>query len=304
MFIEEHLQELRRQRFAPRAIVTYARQVGALARAEALANPQAVRSIWIFALACFIAAFLAAFWMSVAWDRDLAYRFFLDTSLWMLVAFGFVTAFVGLLRDADGYRLPALNVPLALTLLRVAMVPGICLFLEERHFHVAVAAYVLAALSDVFDGFIARRWHQITRLGTVLDPLVDIVFNLAMLWGLAASGLLAHWVFWVGTLRYAILVVGGAGLYLFVGPVTIRPTSFGRFTGVVMTSLIALLTLLWALRSRMALSLTPLTEIALGVLLAATTVQIVLVGWYNLRVMQGAAAAKRAVIDDVSWRAR
>lgn len=304
MFIEEHLQELRRQRFAPRAIVAYARQVGALARAEALANPQAVRSIWIFALACFIAAFLAAFWMSVAWDRDLAYRFFLDTSLWMLVAFGFVTAFVGLLRDADGYRLPALNVPLALTLLRVAMVPGICLFLEERHFHVAVAAYVLAALSDVFDGFIARRWHQITRLGTVLDPLVDIVFNLAMLWGLAASGLLAHWVFWVGTLRYAILVVGGAGLYLFVGPVTIRPTSFGRFTGVVMTSLIALLTLLWALRSRMALSLTPLTEIALGVLLAATTVQIVLVGWYNLRVMQGAAAAKRAVIDDVSWRAR
>ncbi len=304
MFIEEQLRDLRQQRFAPRALVTYVRAVGARVRAEWLANPAAVRSIWTAALAFFLAAFLAAFAMSLAWDRELADHFFLGTALWMLLAFGFVTAYVGLLRDADGYRLAALNVPMLLTLLRVSLIPGICLFLEQRHFAAALATYVVAALSDVLDGWIARRWHMITRLGTVMDPLVDIVFNLAMLWGLTAAGLLSQWVFWVGTIRYAILLVGTAGLYLFVGPVTIRPTMFGRFTGVVMTSLIALFTLLCAVRGAPVPALTRLTEIALGVLLAATTVQIVLVGWYNLRVMTGAAGTAGRVIEDVRWRSR
>jgi cardiolipin synthase len=304
VFIEEHLRELRQQRFAPAAVGAYARRVGAHVRAELLASPSAVRAIWTVALAYFIAYFLAAFVMSVAWDRDLAYRFFLSTALWTLLAFAFVTLFIGLLRDADGYRLSALNVPLMLTLMRVSLVPGICVFLEQRHFTVALATYLVAALSDVLDGWLARRWRQTTRLGTVMDPLVDIAFNLAMLWGLTAAGLLARWVFWVGTLRYAILVVGASGLYLFVGPVTIRPTSFGRFTGVVMTAFIALLTLLWAVRGEMALGLTRLTEIALGVLLAATTVQIILVGWYNLRVMTGAVQAGGRVIEDVRWRAK
>lgn len=303
MFIEEHLRELRRQRFAPRAVVTYTRHVAAQARADWLANPFAVRSIWTVALAFFALAFLGSIAMSLAWDRALAYRFFLTTALWILPAFAFVTLYVGLLRDVEGYRLPGLNVPLTLTLLRICLVPGIILFLEERHFMVAFITYVIASFSDVLDGWVARRWHQTTRLGTVMDPLVDIVFNLAMLGGLAASGLLSPVVFWIGVTRYTVLVVGGTYLYLCIGPVTIRPTFFGRFTGVVMGSLIALFTLLWALRGGLARTLTPLTEIALGVLLAATTVQIVLVGWYNLRVMTGAKPEEGRVVGDVRWKA-
>jgi cardiolipin synthase len=302
VFIEEHLRELRQERFAPRALWAYARAVAARARADWLANPAAVRSTWSVALAYFVAAFLAAFAMSAAWDRDLADRFFLNTAMWMTIAFTFVTLSLGLLRDADGYRLSGLNLPLMLTLLRVSLIPGICLFLIERHFVAALVTYLVAACSDVLDGWLARRWKQITRLGIVLDPLVDIVFNLAMLSGLTAAGLLSRWVFWIGALRYSILVVGAACLYLFVGPVTIRPTAFGRFTGVVMTALIALFTLLWATTGHIAAALTRLTEIALAVVLAATTVQIVLVGWYNLRVMTAAAHGQGPAIEDIRWR--
>lgn len=303
MFIEEHLRELRERRFAPRALLDYARAVAARVRADWLANPFAVRSIWTVALAFFALAFCGSIVMSLAWDRALAYRFFLNTALWILPSFAFATLYVGLLRDRDGYRLPALNLPLTLTLLRVSLVPGIMLFLAERHFMVAFVTYVVASLSDVLDGWIARRWRQTTRMGTVMDPLVDIVFNLAMLAGLAAAGLLSPVVFWIGVTRYTVLVVGASFLYLCVGPVTIRPTSFGRFTGVVMSSLIALFTLLWALRGELARTLTPLTEIALGVLLAATTIQIVIVGWYNLRTMTGAARGEGRVVGDVRWKA-
>jgi len=303
MFIEEYLVELRRERFAPAALWRYVRRVGARARADGLANPNALRSIWAVALSYFAAAFLAAVGIALAWDRELAERFFLGTALWMLPAFTFVSLFVGQLRDAQGHRLSGLNLPLMLTLARVAMVPGIAVFLVERHFAWAFGVYLLASLTDVLDGWIARRWNQTTPLGTVLDPLVDIVFNLTALAGLAAAQLLHAWVFWVAVLRYGVLLVGGAGLYLFVGPIRIRPTWFGRMTGVVMTCLIALFTLLVAVRGQLGAGLTRLTEIALGVMLAATVLQVLVLGWYNLRLLTGAARQADRVVHDVQWRA-
>jgi phosphatidylglycerophosphate synthase len=167
----------------------------------------------------------------------------------------------------------------------------------------ALGVYVLASLTDVFDGWLARRWRQTTPLGTLLDPLVDIVFNLTMLAGLAAAELLHSWVFWVAMLRYGVLVVGGTGLYLFVGPLRVRPTWFGRMTGVVMTCLIALFTLVVAVRGPLGAGLTRLTEIALGVMLSATVLQVLALGWYNLRLLTGAARQADRVVRDVQWGA-
>lgn len=301
MFIEEYLVELRRERFRPAAILRYAHRVGAHVRAEWLANPNAVRSVFAVAFIYFAVAFLASVVLALAWDRTLAERFLVHTSLWMLPAFTFVSLFVSHLRDQDGHRLSGLNLPLMLTLLRVALVPGIALFLVERHFGWAFGVYVLASLTDVLDGWLARRWRQVTPLGAVLDPLVDIVFNLTALAGLAAAELLHPWVFWVAVLRYGILVVGGAGLYLFVGPLRIHPTWFGRMTGVVMTCLIALFILLVAVRGPVGAGLTRLTELALGVMLSATVLQVLVLGWYNLRLLTG--AARQNVVRDIQWRA-
>ncbi len=305
MFVEEFLRDLRHQRFAPPAIVLYVRRVAARVREHIYASPGAVRSIWSVGLGFFAAAFLAAVVMALAYDRHLAYDFFLYTSLWILPAFGFVTINIEFLRDRNGYALSALNVPTALTLLRVTLVPGLAIFLLERHLVLALVTFLLAALSDVADGWIARRWSQETELGTVLDPVVDVVFNLAVFFALAAAGMLPGWVFGVASLRYGILLVGGACLYLFVGPPRIRPTFFGRATGVVMSTLVALLVLLHALKGRETEILTPLTEIALGVLLSATVIQVVVLGWYNLRLLTGEAARARGrVVGDVRWGAQ
>ena len=303
MFIEEYLVELRRERFAPTAVWRYLRQVAARTRADWLANPNAVRSVWAVAVVYFAVVFLACVAMALAWDRELAERFFLGTALWMLPAFALVSLFVGHLRDSDGHRLSGLNVALMLTLARVALVPGIAVFLVERHFGWAFGVYVFASLTDVLDGWIARRWNQATPLGTALDPLVDIVFNLTALAGLAAAELLNSWVFWVAVLRYTVLLVGGAALYLFVGPLRIRPTWFGRMTGVVSTCLVALFILLIAVRGPVGAGLTRLTEIALGVMLSATVLQMLVLGWYNLRLLTGTARQADRVVRDVQWRA-
>ncbi|TMQ71298.1 MAG: CDP-alcohol phosphatidyltransferase family protein, partial [Candidatus Eisenbacteria bacterium] len=211
MFVEEYLQDLRRDRFAPRAFARYFRRVAARARDAMVANPGAVRSVWTVGLVFFAAAFLAAMQIALHYDRHLAYDFFLQTSLWILPAFAFVSLNIEHLRDRDGYPLSALNLPTVLTLLRVVLVPGIALFLLDRHFALALVTFLLAALSDVADGWLARRWKQETKLGTALDPVVDVVFNLALFFALMAAHLMPAWVFAVAALRYGILLVGGAG---------------------------------------------------------------------------------------------
>lgn len=304
MFIEEYLEQLRRERFTPAAIGRYVRRVAARAREAAIANPGAVRSVWLVALLYFGLAFAGSALLALYADRHFALDVFVGTTLAILPAFLAVTASLDWLRDRHGYRLSAINVPIALTLLRPVLVPAVVLSLLERQLVLASLLYLVAGLSDIADGWIARRTSQVTRLGTLLDPIVDIVFNLAVILGLGASGLLPAWVFIAGVVRYGLLLVGGASLWLFAGPLRIQPTWFGRMTGVGMSFLVALLTLLHAVGGHLAERLAPLTEIALGVLLIATVGQGIALGWYNLRVLPRRAEAQGRVVGDVRWGAR
>lgn len=305
MFIEEYLKDLRRDRFAPAALLLYVRRVAARVREQLYSNPATVRSVWSVALGIFSMAFVAAVGMALLYDRHLAADFLLTTALWILPTFGLVTLFLELLRDRDGYRLSALNIPVTLTLFRLTLVPGLVLFLVEGHFRVALLFYALAAITDIADGWVARRYNQITRLGTVLDPQVDIVFNLGLLFALARADVVPDWVFALAALRYAILLVGGACLYVFVGPVRIYPTLFGRLTGTVMTAVIAMLLALHVVSGPLRERLESVTVTALAVMLAAGVIHVLVLGWYNLRLMTGAAArATGRVVGDVRWGAK
>jgi len=89
-----------------------------------------------------------------------------------------------------------INLPNALALLRVLMAPMMFFFLVDRnsallsHIHpswldyFAALLFVLASVTDFFDGFIARSWNQMTKLGAILDPLADKMLILAAFLGL------------------------------------------------------------------------------------------------------------------------
>lgn len=301
MFIEEYLQELRRDGFTPTAFGRYFRRVAVLLRENLDANPGGVRAVWNVALAFFAAAFVASAAVALWVERTLAYELLLWTAVWIALAFGAVTAGIALLRDRDGYRLSSLNVPLVLTLGRIVLVPAIALLLMDHHFGVALGVYLFASATDVADGWLARRLNQITVLGTVLDPLVDIVFNFALFAGLVLAGLLPTWVFVMAALRYGVWIVGGTYLYVFLGPVRIHPTTLGRLMGVVTSALVALLAVLHLHGGHLAERLLPLTATALGVLLSAGLLHVLALGWYNLRLMRGTLTAQGRVVGDVRW---
>lgn len=97
-----------------------------------------------------------------------------------------------------------LTIPNSLTTLRIVLTP-VFLFLlfEEPSFskQLALVVYVVAALTDWYDGWIARRYGYITRWGKFLDPLADKILAAAALFAFAALNLVDLWMVWIIVVR-------------------------------------------------------------------------------------------------------
>ena len=73
------------------------------------------------------------------------------------------------------------NIPILLTWLRVALIPLVVgvYYLPEHWLHVAdrnlasTLVFIVAAITDWFDGYLARRWNQTSAFGAFLDPVAD-----------------------------------------------------------------------------------------------------------------------------------
>ena len=87
-----------------------------------------------------------------------------------------------------------LTLPNVLSMARLLGVPVfLWLILVPKADGWAVLLLVVAGFTDYLDGYLARRWNQITRLGQLLDPIADRLYILATLIGLLARGIIPWW---------------------------------------------------------------------------------------------------------------
>ncbi|MGB9458624.1 MAG: CDP-diacylglycerol--glycerol-3-phosphate 3-phosphatidyltransferase [Bryobacteraceae bacterium] len=105
-----------------------------------------------------------------------------------------------------------MNLPNALTILRIFFVPLLVAVLLEENVGIqlgpwqvtnewlALAIFLSAAATDLLDGYLARRWKQVTTIGTLLDPIADKLLVSAALISLVQVRVLPGWM--------AILVIG------------------------------------------------------------------------------------------------
>lgn len=105
-----------------------------------------------------------------------------------------------------------LTIPNLLSFIRLALVPVFLVFLIVRADFAALIVLVFSSISDFFDGLIARRFHQITRLGQLLDPAADRLFIFAALIGLAVSQVIPWWLVAIVVGRDAMLAILGVVL--------------------------------------------------------------------------------------------
>ena len=308
MFAEDLLRDLRLGGFAPSAIATYVRKIGARVVTRLPRHPELVRSVAATALILFAIQFGAALLLSWAYGRRFGVTYLISSSAVLLLASFWILTHIGLVHGTrDEQPMRRLPFPIALTMLRLVSIPAIVLLIQDGVWPVVVWLYAASASTDVIDGVLARAFALESRVGSVLDPLVDIAFNSSVFMALSAARELPWWVTGLMLGRYALLVLGTFYLYVFRGPVRIQPTAFGKLTGVLTTVLLGLLLLglaSWSATTRGRLK--EVFDVGLGVLAFATIIQVVFIGLANKKALEREPAVDEAprpgkVVGDVRW---
>ena len=109
--------------------------------------------------------------------------------------------------ESTGVSTRVWTVPNVLSMLRLLLVPVFLLLIVQGRYDAALVVLVIASFTDLLDGFIARHFNQVTRLGQLLDPAADRLYIFAALIGLAAQGLVPWWIVTVIILRDVMLIV-------------------------------------------------------------------------------------------------
>lgn len=129
-----------------------------------------------------------------------------------------------------------------LTFLRISLIPFLVLAIIYQHWVAAAALFMLAAVTDVLDGYLARLWGQETDFGACLDPVADkllIIACYATLVFYPVSDLpLPLWFLAVVLVKEFVLLVGAFYFAIIKGVVRIRPTYLGKLTMVVQSALV------------------------------------------------------------------
>jgi len=123
-----------------------------------------------------------------------------------------------------------MNVPNALTLLRIALVPVLAILLIQGLYIKALLVFTLTSLTDALDGFVARQFNMQTELGAYLDPVADKTMLSTCYITLAITGNMPAWLAVLVISRDIIILLGIAILFLMSVPFEIKPTLISKVT--------------------------------------------------------------------------
>ena len=163
------------------------------------------------------------------------------------------------------------NIPNCLTLIRIALLPVVVWRFRKGDSMGALIVYLLAMLTDAVDGFIARRYNQVTALGKLLDPLADKLSLVTLIALFVADGQIPLWLLGIILLKEVAMVVGGAvalkrGIVVYALPI-------GKITTVAFITSIVVRFLGWRMTA----------DVLLGVSVVLSMVALV---WYSLDLMK------------------
>lgn len=100
------------------------------------------------------------------------------------------------------------TIPNIISMFRIVLIVVFAWLLITENDGWAITALAVAGFSDFFDGYLARRWNQVTKLGRILDPTADRMLTIAVVLGLGFREIIPWWL--VAVLFARDIVVGAA----------------------------------------------------------------------------------------------
>lgn len=128
-----------------------------------------------------------------------------------------------------------MNLANMITIFRILLIPVYLVFFYsslENSILFAGIVFIIAGISDILDGHIARKYHMISKLGTVLDPVADKLMMFTILISFVSKGIISSWILVALGLKEITMILGGGILYLFKGKQVLPSNVYGKFATV------------------------------------------------------------------------
>jgi cardiolipin synthase (CMP-forming) len=138
-----------------------------------------------------------------------------------------------------------MNIPNALTMMRIIFVPIIIILLMQGAFFKALILFTLSGITDCLDGALARFLNQQTSLGAYLDPIADKALIMSSFITLSVKSAIPGWLTVIVISRDCIILIGVSVLALMSVPYEIRPSVISK-----MTTFAQILTVFFVLAAR------------------------------------------------------
>jgi cardiolipin synthase len=127
-----------------------------------------------------------------------------------------------------------LTIPTFLTGIRFVLTPCIAACLWYEQWILGLVFFCVSALTDVLDGFIARRYNQCTKLGACLDPLADKFLVIVVLMTLALKKnpyvAIPLWFVGIVIIKDFLIIAGAVFIACIHHAVSVKPTALGKVT--------------------------------------------------------------------------
>ncbi|MEP6547313.1 MAG: CDP-alcohol phosphatidyltransferase family protein [Gammaproteobacteria bacterium] len=121
------------------------------------------------------------------------------------------------------------HIPNVITAIRILLVAPIAVALAHHQLLITITLFGIAALSDLADGFLAKRFGWQSELGAVLDPAADKLLLATVFITLAYLGLVPLWLMAAAVARDAIIVLGALLYRLCFGALNVRASVVSKF---------------------------------------------------------------------------
>ena len=129
---------------------------------------------------------------------------------------------------------PILTVANQLTILRMALAPFLVVMVLQREFTWALVLFVVAGLTDLLDGYIARHGQQKTTLGAVMDPIADKILLsssfIVLTWSAGLTTRIPPWLTVLALSRDVLILLTAALINLTSGWRIFQPSRLGKLS--------------------------------------------------------------------------
>jgi cardiolipin synthase len=128
-----------------------------------------------------------------------------------------------------------MNIANLLTFVRFLLIPVFIYVLYgegQGSIMIATSIFLFAGITDVLDGYIARKYNMITKWGQAMDPLADKLMQLTVLFCFTDIGILPLWVIIVIGVKELLMILGALILYYYRDKVVIPANHYGKIATV------------------------------------------------------------------------